>query len=240
MTFSRRKTAIIPSALYGLALLAGGCGLALGPLQAAECDGTYLEYSVIVPLGEAECRVDVSGPQEAQSAPLPPAILAFPYPADTVSVDLCGSWPTEAPGIDREISFAELEYYSDSRDTPSTVLVFTAAQVNGTRSLVVDLLPTVPRGWSLANPANQLPATPIATLPLPDCKSDTAAPFLSTPFTIWVEDGKKVKISRNSVTLLTTPRSMRQIYPGSYRVSLLRHLNANGSTVARTSWRAGS
>ena len=146
---------------------------------------------------------------------------------------MCGSWGLGGV-LDNEITFAELEYYSDGRAPVSNVLIFTAARVNGTPSLVVDLVPSVPRGWSLTNSANQLPLTPLATIPLSDCKADIAAPFLGSPVEIKLVN-KKIRVSRNLQTLMSAPSAFNS-YPGAIRMMRLRSENANGSTVARTRW----
>ncbi len=163
------------------------------------------------------------------------AVVVNPTPV--IYLDVCGSWGMGGV-LDNEITFAELEYYSDGRDAVSTVLIFTAARVNRSPTLVVDLVSSVPRGWSLTNPANQLPLTPLATIPLSDCKADIAAPFVGSPVEIKLVNNK-IKVRRDLQTLMTWPSafsSMRVIYPGTVRVMRLRYDNASGSTVARTRW----
>lgn len=192
------------------------------------------------PGSESECRIDVSGPlegpPEVPSVYLDNTVVVNPTPI--VYLDVCGSWGLGGV-LDNEITFAELEYYSDGRAPVSNVLIFTAARVNGTPSLVVDLVPSVPRGWSLTNSANQLPLTPLATIPLSDCKADIAAPFLGSPVEIKLANNR-IKVRRNLQTLMTWPSafsmSVRTIYPGAIRVMRLRSENATGSTVARTRW----
>lgn len=187
------------------------------------------------PGGESECRIDVSGPlegpPEVPTVYLDNRVVVNPTPV--VYLDVCGSWGLGGV-LDNEITFAEVEYYSDGRDPVSTVLILTAARVNGTPSLVVDLVSSVPRGWSLTNPANQLPPTPRATIPLSDCKADIAAPFLGSPVEIKLGN-KKIRVNRNLQTLMSVPSAFNS-YPGAIRIMRLRSENATGSTVARTRW----
>lgn len=83
-----------------------------------------------------------------------------------------------------------------------------------------------------------MPLTPLATVPLSDCKADIAAPFLGSPVEIKLANNR-IKVRRNLQTLVAWPSvfsSTRTIYPGAIRVMRLRSENATGSTVARTRW----
>lgn len=247
MEFTVTVPAATPSKLWrSLAAVALAAGWAASPAYArSECDpngeNDPLPPGTIYPEpgSEAECRIDVSGPlegpPEVPTVYLDNRVVVNPTPV--VYLDVCGSWGLGGV-LDNEITFAEVEYYSDGRTPVSHVLVFTAARVNGTPSLVVDLVSSVPRGWSLTNPANQLPPTPLATVPLSDCKADIAAPFLGSPVEIKLANNK-IKVRRDLQTLVAWPSvfsSMRTIYPGAIRIMRLRSENATGSTVARTRW----
>lgn len=249
MEFTAIAPAANPSKLWrALAAMTLAAAWAANPAHAAECDpgsGGDPGQSVVNPgdpTGEGECRVDVSGPlgeTPPNFAYASSSLLTGAAP--TIYVDVCGSWPEGV--ANSEITFAELEYLSDARNQPSTVVALTAALVNGIPLLVVDVVDAVPRGWSLTNPTNQLPLTPRATIPISDCKDDLAAPFLGSTIEIKLVNNK-IKIDRYGQNLMTWPSPMEsprwrpELYPGVLRVNQLRNENAIGST-ARTLWSYG-